>query len=32
MPAHPQCLCFATIETVEDVDQVVRSLKTEYGL
>jgi hypothetical protein len=32
MPSHPMDLCFATIETETDIDSVLESLRTQYGL
>lgn len=32
MPSHPMDLCFATIETPDDIDAVVDSLREQYGL
>jgi hypothetical protein len=32
MPSHPMDLCFATIETVDDIDAVLSQLRTMYDL
>lgn len=31
-PIHPQCLCYVTIETVDDIDAVVDEFRRRYGL
>lgn len=32
MPQHPHCLCYATIETVQDDEAIVQALRQEFSL